>query len=160
MLRIHFVMLIQVALSAALPAQLFVYSDSLQDNSDFAFTEVYARASAYEDEHIALVPFWHFELDREPFFPGGPEALTTFFNRHGIYPPTDREGGREGKVILRFLIESDGYIGPVQVLHSPSAEMTEAVIRVVRKMPPWRAGVKDGQCVRAMVVLPVYFRLQ
>lgn len=98
-------------------------------------------------------------VDEPPRFPDSAGAAT-FVAEHLVYPEATRRAGQQGKVIVRFVVEPDGRLTEVNVLHSPDASAAAAVTDVVRAMPRWIPGRLRGKPVRTAVVLPVHFGLR
>ena len=100
-------------------------------------------------------------VEQMPEFPGGQQAMMTFMQKHLVYPEDAREAGIQGRVILGFVVKSDGSIADVSVLRgvegAPSLD-AEAE-RVVKSMPLWRPGFQGGKAVNTKFNLPVSFRL-
>lgn len=93
-------------------------------------------------------------------FPGD---VNKWLSEHIKYPYICLERGIQGRVIVSFVVETDGSITDIQVVRSPSADSnkdlgTEA-IRVVQMMPKWIPARQGNKPVRSRFNLPVMFRL-
>ncbi len=76
-----------------------------------------------------------------------------------VYPALARRMGKEGRVLLKLLIDTDGKLVNVEVVEAAGYGFTEASIDAVKKStyaPGYRGGVK----VATWALLPVSFRLQ
>ena len=76
-----------------------------------------------------------------------------------VYPMLARRLGKEGRVLLKLLIDADGTLLNVEVMESPGYGFTEASIEAVKKStyaPAHRYGIRTA--TRAL--LPISFRLQ
>lgn len=100
------------------------------------------------------------EIDEMPEFPGGLEMLMEYLAQNIHYPEVARKAGIEGKVMVRFVVETDGSITDCTVMESLSEECDEEALRVVKRMPKWKPGIKDGQPVSVGFFLPVRFKLR
>jgi periplasmic protein TonB len=103
----------------------------------------------------------------DPEYSGGFEALIQYIttNLEGVSNPKKKrsvpkedlfEGGR---VIVRFIIEKDGSVSNV-VLEERLRKCepcNREAIRVVKNMPKWKPGSKNGKAVRTYVRLPINF---
>ncbi|MBK9193222.1 MAG: energy transducer TonB [Crocinitomicaceae bacterium] len=111
-----------------------------------------------QNETIAAEP-----LDtctREPFFPGGDQALLKYISTHIIYPSISKENGDEGKVWIQFVINIDGTISDVTVARTSGYEELDLeAIRVIRSLPLWNPGKDCSGPVRIRYTLPVDFSL-
>ena len=94
-----------------------------------------------------------------PQFPGGPTELMKWLTRNLKYPRTASDLKRQGKVVAEFIINKDGSVTDVRVVSSFNQQCSQEVMRVLRMMPRWTAGVMDGQPCRTKVCIPVVFHL-
>lgn len=85
--------------------------------------------------------------------------LTTFIGKNLVYPEQARKNGIEGRVVLKFVVNKDGNVQDIQVMRSPDTLLSGAAIDVVKKMPLWKPGEKDGQKVNVYMTLPISFKL-
>lgn len=93
-----------------------------------------------------------------PRFQGGDLTdFRTWVQQHLRYPDTEAKG----RVVVTFIIERDGSIGPVRVLQSPDEALANEAVRVLRSVPAgaWTPGVQGGEPVRVKYTLPVDFRI-
>ncbi len=131
---------------------------SVKDMSDYADVEVLGDYEFIEEEvdekQILDV------LDEQPEFPGGMQALMDFLRENMKYPRISRDNGSQGRVIVRFIVNSDGSIQDVEVAESSGdIYLDKEAVRVVGMMPKWIPGREEGKPVRVKFVLPVNFRL-
>jgi periplasmic protein TonB len=76
-----------------------------------------------------------------------------------VYPPRARKQGIFGRVVLRFLVESDGHVSRPSILEAkPEGYFEQNALEAVRR---WRfkPGYYRGKAVATWVTLPVQFRL-
>ncbi len=97
--------------------------------------------------------------DVEAEFPGGAAEMKRWINSNIEYPPMAIEQGAEGKVFVSFVVEPDGTITGISIERGVTAELDSEAKRMMRKMPKWAAGEKDGKKVRTKVRLPIAFTL-
>ena len=64
-----------------------------------------------------------------------------------------------GRVVANFDINEDGSISNIQIVRSLSNACDQEVIRILKAMPNWRPGKKDGKAVKATFSLPITFTL-
>ena len=76
------------------------------------------------------------------------------------YPAVAAENGVQGRVIVQFVVEKDGSVSNVQVVHSVDPALDHEAVRVVKSMPKWNPGMNNGQPARVKYTLPVTFKLQ
>ena len=98
--------------------------------------------------------------DKEAHFPGEDVERLKFLKNTIEYPAYDLQWGTQGKVWVTFVVEKDGSITGVETLNSVSRGIDREARRVVRSMPKWIAGEKDGEKVRTQVRFAINFRIQ
>ena len=96
-----------------------------------------------------------------PGYPGGVPELMKFLQKNIRYPSLARENGLEGKVIVKFYIDTDGTVkDPVVLKDGVGGGCGDEAIRVVKAMPKWTPGSQRGKAVKVYYTLPVTFKLQ
>ena len=87
-------------------------------------------------------------------FPGGESEMWKYMMENLKYP----EGFRgKGRVVVRFTVTDKGKITDVTVVRSVNKAADDEAMRVVKSMPDWKPGLKDGKPVNTSYVLPVVF---
>ena len=76
------------------------------------------------------------------------------------YPVDAVELGMEGRVVLRFVVQTDGTVGNIEVLQRFHPSCDREAVRVVSKMPKWVPGSQEGHPVAVYYTLPIYFKIQ
>ncbi|MBR2379173.1 MAG: energy transducer TonB [Bacteroidaceae bacterium] len=99
------------------------------------------------------------EREQLPQFPGGDTELMNFVAQNLVYPEQAIKDKVQGRVIVEMVIETTGEVVDAKILRSVSPECDAEVLRIVRLMPKWTPGYKDGEPVRTTFVLPVIFKL-
>lgn len=100
------------------------------------------------------------DVDQQPSFPGGTNALNTFIVSNLKYPVFAQEKGIQGRVVVKFIVEKDGSISNVEVDRSVSTSLDNEAMRVVKAMPKWIPGQINGKAVKVECSHPFVFRLQ
>jgi protein TonB len=95
-------------------------------------------------------------VEQMPSFDGD---LHTFLGKHLKYPPQARDNDVRGRVIVQFVVNEDGTVSGAQVLRGIGGGCDEEALRVVRSMPPWKAGKQNGRPVKVYMTLPILFVL-
>ena len=98
-------------------------------------------------------------LSKQAEFPGGQQALMTFLSQNMKYPSEAMEAGIQGRVLVGFVINKDGSVDEVKVVRSAHATLDAEAVRVVKAMPKWKPGKKDGKTVRVRYTLPLTFKM-
>ena len=95
-----------------------------------------------------------------PEFPGGTSAMQQYLKEHIIYPEKAQKEGTQGRVAVQFVVERNGEIKRTKVLRSVSPELDAEACRVIKAMPRWKPGKKDGKKVACIMNIPISFFLQ
>ena len=98
--------------------------------------------------------------DSDPAFPGGTERLNAYLADNIQYPSVAADAGITGVVVVSFIIEKDGTISDVKCLRNIGGGCGDEAVRLVKTMPKWIPGVKDGKLVRCQFKLPITFALK
>ena len=98
-------------------------------------------------------------VEHMPEFPGGMEEMMKYLSMNIRYPEAAHKAGKQGRVLVNFVVEADGTISNANVLRSVSEELDAEAIRVIQNMPKWKPGMQNGQAVRVKYTIPISFRL-
>lgn len=98
--------------------------------------------------------------EAQPEFPGGSDALMTYLARSVRYPVDAMENGIQGKVIVSFVVKTDGSLTDVKVARSVHPSLDAEAVRVVKAMPKWKPGIQNGKPVNVHFMVPVIFRMR
>jgi TonB family protein len=98
-------------------------------------------------------------VDEMPSFPGGEIAMMKFIQENLRPPMSIIEKGISGTVNLRFIITSKGKVSGVTVIKSLDPACDEEAIRVIKAMPDWIPGKKNGKAVSVYFQLPIKFQI-
>ncbi len=99
-------------------------------------------------------------VEQMPQFPGGPAALMQFLSQNVKYPVEAHKAGVQGRVIVSFVVETDGSITEAKAVKSVSPELDAEALRVIGSMPNWMPGKQNGEPVRVKYTVPITFKLQ
>ena len=94
-----------------------------------------------------------------PEYPGGAAAMMRYLAQNVKYPQAAQENGRQGKVVVQFVVDTDGSIINAHVLTSVDPDLDKEALRVIKSMPRWTPGKQKGKPVRVKYTVPVNFRL-
>lgn len=110
-------------------------------------------SSVPNDDEIFLTP------DVEAQYPGGEAALMMQLVKTLRYPEYAQKNNLTGHVVLRFVVEKDGSIGPINVVNSLEERCDAEAILAVSKLGKFIPAQHQGKPVRSYCTLPVSFRL-
>jgi TonB family protein len=98
-------------------------------------------------------------VDAPPRFPGGVESFYMFLRKNIRYPAIMREKYIQGRVIITFVVETDGSLSDIKAIRGPGYGSEEESIRVISLSPRWIPGVQNGKQVRVQYTVPISFTL-
>jgi TonB family protein len=112
-----------------------------------------AKQSQGQDVYVAV--------EEIPSFPGGVTALNKYLSDNLKYPEVAKQAKQEGKVYINVLINEQGQIeGDIKVIRAASPGLAEEAVRVIKNMPKWNPGMQNGKPIKALVTIPVEFKLK
>ena len=95
-----------------------------------------------------------------PEFPdGGTAGLMKYLAANIRYPESAKKAGKQGRVIVQFVVCKDGSITNVSTLRDIDPALDAEAIRVISAMPKWKPGRQKGKEVDVKYTVPVMFRL-
>lgn len=102
-------------------------------------------------------------VEQMPSYPGGPDALQKYLRESINYPDPNKYACvmySQGRVVVSFVVEPDGSLSTFRVTRSIDTWNDKEALRVVRSMPHWIPGKRNGAPVRVRYSVPVSFVLQ
>lgn len=95
-------------------------------------------------------------VDQQPEFPGGEEALKEFYREQSNQKIA--EEGTEGKTVYyQIVIDEKGRIDEFKILRGQSEALDLATEKLIKKMPKWKPGLKEGHPVRVVRNLSITY---
>lgn len=98
-------------------------------------------------------------VEQMPNFPGGNVKLMEYIGSHLQYPKVAQDKGIQGRVIVSFVVNTDGSISDAEIVRSLDPSCDEEVLRLVNSMPRWIPGKTDGKNVRVQYTMPLMFKM-
>lgn len=95
--------------------------------------------------------------DSMPEFPGGTDSLFSFIRKNLRWPNTEVDF--QGRVVIRFVVTKEGKVRNPKIIRGVIPEADKEAIRVVRMMPDWILGRRNGEKVNVYYLIPITFRL-
>ncbi len=99
-------------------------------------------------------------VEQMPEFPGGMEALVKYMAENMKYPEDAKKQQVEGRVLVQFIVETDGSVSNTEVLKRVFPSLDAEAVRVISGMPKWIPGKQNGKVVRVKYTIPVSFRFK
>lgn len=94
-----------------------------------------------------------------PVFPGGMNGLYRFLAQNIRYPVVARQNNIQGRVIITFIVDTDGKLTDVRVVRGVGGGCDEEALRVLRASPQWSPGLVENKPVRVQYSVPISFTL-
>lgn len=105
-------------------------------------------AEEEEEEEVFVI------VENMPELIGGMAAL----QQHVEYPEMARRAGIEGRVVVQFIIDKEGYVREPEVVRSLGGGLDEAALEAVKQVR-FTPGMQRGRPVLVKYTIPVQFRL-
>lgn len=100
-------------------------------------------------------------VDQVPEFPGGYGALYSLLAKIVVYPESAMKEGKQGNVVVRFVVDKNGTIQDPTILRSIDPALDAEALRAVKsidvKFIPGK--LADGKAVSVYFALPISFKL-
>ena len=99
-------------------------------------------------------------VEQLPEYPGGMVEFMKWLTKTLKYPDEALRSHTEGKVMVNFIVESDGSLSELKVVQSAGKALDAEALRVMRLMPRWQPGKDDkGKPCRTLMAIPIVFEI-
>lgn len=98
----------------------------------------------------------YYFIEQMPQFNGD---IHQYLKEKQHYPPQAKRQHREGKVVIKFTVDTLGKIRQPEIIRSTDTIFNKEALRIVKEMPPWKPGKNNGQKINVTYSLPINFRL-
>ena len=117
----------------------------------------------YNPQFLKLKTHHQHDLDHAPFFKSADWkddslALQTFLNNHLTYPDINPKFRVSGEVEVEFLVQQEGSITHIEILHALKKEYDDKALEVIKKLPKFTPATKKGQPVASYYRVKVLFK--
>ncbi len=98
-------------------------------------------------------------VEQMPQYSGGDSAMIAFIHKNMTPQPIAQcYNGIGGKVICRFIVDTDGSLSNFTILRSLNPTCDKEAIRVLKLLPKFIPGKLNGRVVRVYYTVPVIFK--
>jgi periplasmic protein TonB len=97
--------------------------------------------------------------DFMPEFPGGEDGLRRFLSRNLRMPESGIEPGQRVRVPVTFVVDVSGKVITPRFDEHAGNVFKQEILRVINKMPAWKAGSQHGRPIAVYYTLPVIFEM-
>jgi protein TonB len=94
-----------------------------------------------------------------PQFPGGAAEFMKWLTKNLKYPSSAQQRKVKGKVVAQFIVNTDGSVSDLELVQKLDASCDQEVLRVLKMMPKWQAGLMNAKPCRTKVCIPIVFNL-
>jgi protein TonB len=129
------------------------------ETSEDKVVEIYAPVLQAEEEETEDEIFVIVE-DMPKFRGGDINKFREWVQKRVRYPELAAENGIQGRVLISFVVETNGNVSNVAVTRSVDALLDEAAKEAVAASPKWEPGMQRGRPVRVRYSIPIIFQLQ
>ena len=99
-------------------------------------------------------------VEKKPTFQGGDENdFSKWVGQQIIYPEAAKENEIQGRVMLSFVVDTEGNVQDVTVLRGVDPLLDNEAIRVVSSSPKWTPGEHEGRVANVRYNFPIIFML-
>ena len=99
-------------------------------------------------------------VEEKASFMGGDEGtFRNWVQQRVKYPAIAQENGIQGKVIISFVVNTDGSVSNIEVLRTPDSTLSDEAVRIIKSSPKWTAAKQRNKSVRQKFVIPIDFRI-
>lgn len=98
-------------------------------------------------------------VEEMPEFPGGNNTLLKYIGENISYPSDAHNNNIEGRVILKFVVNTDGSVDRIEVIRSIDPSLDNEAVRVIKTLPRFKPGKQGGVPVPVWFSLPVVFKI-
>lgn len=88
------------------------------------------------------------------------QGIQNFIKSNFDYPKIAVENDIEGKVYVRFVVDSKGDVTDVTVAKGADKLLNDAAVALIKKMPKFTPGKQRGKAVKVQYVIPISYQLQ
>ena len=88
------------------------------------------------------------------------KAEIEYINKNLRYPEEAIKRGVEGRVLVKFNVETDGSLSDIRIANSPDSLLSEEALRIVKSMPKWNPGKLGDEIVKMKCSMPIDFKIE
>lgn len=119
---------------------------------------------ADEEEQPEVVDMYNEPVDFRvvedlPQFPGGASEFMKWLTKNLKYPISAQKRMVKGRVVAQFIVNTDGSVSDLELTEHLDTSCDQEVLRVLRLMPKWQAGMMNAKPCRTKVSIPIIFNM-
>ena len=98
--------------------------------------------------------------DIATFQGGDVRYFKNYIEKNLIYPDSAKKNSIEGKVIIQFSVNYNGFVVDAKVVRGDNLEFDKEALRCVNNSPKWKPAKQNGKIVKQLFVIPINFRIK
>jgi TonB family protein len=126
-------------------------------NVDEPFASSVTLKFKLPDRVLTEAPF--VVVEQMPMYPGGDGELLKFLKNNTKYPEPAKANKIQGRVIIRFIVSTEGKAEGVSVLKGVDPQLDAEAIRVTSMVNGFKPGLQGGKAVGVWYMVPINFSL-
>jgi len=87
-----------------------------------------------------------------------PIDFNSFLKKNLKYPSAARKKHIEGRVVVKFVIDSTGAVKDPRIARSVDSSLDQEALRLINMLPRWRPGEQNGHKVAVYFTMPIIFK--
>jgi TonB family protein len=92
---------------------------------------------------------------------GGDDSLLAYIAEKTNYPPSAKDRGAQGRVVVRFTVAADGSVGSASIIKGADPDLDAEALRVVKSLPDFEVpGYHNDKPVSVWYMVPITFQLR
>lgn len=108
-----------------------------------------------------IVPLWLPTLQKKPEFSlGGEKGLRRYIVKQIRYPQEAIENDIQGRVYVRFVVTRKGRVDKISVIKGIDPILDKEAKRIIKSLPDWTPGQRNGKPVDVWYTIPVTFMIE
>lgn len=124
-------------------------------NVDEPFTSSIILKFKLPDRILTETPY--VVVEQMPIYPGGDIELLNFIKNHTRYPEAAKTAKIQGRVIVRFVVSTEGKAEAISILKGVDPLLDAEAIRVTSMLTAFKPGLQGGKPVNVWYMAPVNF---
>lgn len=94
-----------------------------------------------EEAGFTLVEKW-------PMYPNGEQGVLEHIKNNLIYPEEALKDSIQGQVVIKYLVETSGRVGEIEILQSAHPLLDKEAERIIQTMDKWKPAIQRGKPVK------------
>jgi TonB family protein len=98
-------------------------------------------------------------VDQWPMYPNGEIGISQHIKQELSYPEKALTDSIQGRVVVKYVVQTDGSVGEIEVVESVHPLLDKEAKRVIRAMEKWKPAIQEGKPIKAAYLQAFNFNL-